>query len=54
MNVIILQMEKFKPKPKTKEEKADNELRQLLKISDISDSEAIRGKHTWKRTRDGN
>ena len=46
-------MEKFKSRPKSKEEKADSELRQLLNISDVSDSEAIRGKNTWRRTREG-
>lgn len=46
-------MEKFKSRPKTKEEEADNDLRQLLNYSDVSDTEAIRGKNTWRRTRDG-
>ena len=46
-------MEKFKSQPKTKEEKADNDLRQLLNVSDMSDNDTIRGKSNWKRTREG-
>ncbi|CAL4100669.1 unnamed protein product, partial [Meganyctiphanes norvegica] len=45
-------MEKFK-RPKTKEEKADSDLRQLLQCSDVSDGETIRGKNTWRRSREG-
>ncbi|KAF2351772.1 Formin FH2 domain [Trinorchestia longiramus] len=44
-------MEKFRPKPRTKEEKADRDLRQLLAESGGADS--IRGKNTWRRTKDG-
>ena len=48
------QMEKFKPKaPATKEERADNALRQLLTVADVSDGDTIRGKNTWRRTKDG-
>lgn len=49
-------MEKFKPKPGpvSKEEKADNALRQLLTVPDAADgTDAIRGKNTWRRTKDG-
>lgn len=46
-------MEKFKPKPKTKEEKADSDLRQLLNVADVGDNDAIRGKNTWRRTKEG-
>lgn len=54
LNVLIsYQMEKFKRPKQTKEEKADSDLRQLLNYSDVSDTETIRGKNTWRRTRDG-
>ncbi|XP_042868398.1 uncharacterized protein LOC122250818 isoform X2 [Penaeus japonicus] len=46
-------MEKFKRPKQTKEEKADSDLRQLLNYSDVSDTETIRGKSTWRRTREG-
>ena len=47
-------MEKFKSMPKTKEEEADSDLRRLLTYSDVSDNDTlIRGKNTWKRTREG-
>ncbi|XP_042220494.1 FH1/FH2 domain-containing protein 3-like isoform X3 [Homarus americanus] len=45
-------MEKFKRPKQTKEEKADSDLRQLLNYSDVSDTETIRGKNTWRRTRE--
>ncbi|KAK7073740.1 Formin Homology 2 Domain, partial [Halocaridina rubra] len=45
-------MEKFKRTKQTKEEKADSDLRQLLNYSDVSDTETIRGKSTWRRTRE--
>lgn len=51
--LISYQMEKFKRPKQTKEEKADSDLRQLLNYSDVSDTETIRGKNTWRRTRDG-
>ncbi|XP_069960230.1 serine-rich adhesin for platelets-like isoform X4 [Cherax quadricarinatus] len=47
---MIMEMEKFKRQ--TKEEKADCDLRQLLNYSDVSDTETIRGKNTWRRTRE--
>ncbi|XP_045599051.2 serine-rich adhesin for platelets isoform X3 [Procambarus clarkii] len=50
---MIMEMEKFKRPKQTKEEKADSDLRQLLNYSDVSDTETIRGKNTWRRTRDG-
>ncbi|KAK4311085.1 hypothetical protein Pmani_017392 [Petrolisthes manimaculis] len=50
---MIVEMEKFKRPKQTKEEKADSDLRQLLNYSDVSDTETIRGKNTWRRTRDG-
>lgn len=46
-------MEKFKRSKQTKEEKADSDLRQLLNYSDVSDTDTIRGKNTWRRTREG-
>lgn len=53
MMISYLQMEKFKRPKQTKEEKADSDLRQLLNYSDVSDTETIRGKSTWRRTREG-
>ncbi|XP_047477438.1 FH1/FH2 domain-containing protein 3-like isoform X9 [Penaeus chinensis] len=50
---MIMEMEKFKRPKQTKEEKADSDLRQLLNYSDVSDTETIRGKSTWRRTREG-
>ncbi|RXG68817.1 FH1/FH2 domain-containing protein 3 [Armadillidium vulgare] len=50
---MITEMEKFKSRPKTKEEEADSDLRQLLNYSDVSDTDTIRGKNTWRRTREG-
>lgn len=50
---MIMEMEKFKRSKQTKEEKADSDLRQLLNYSDVSDTETIRGKSTWRRTREG-
>ncbi|KAB7495319.1 hypothetical protein Anas_04639 [Armadillidium nasatum] len=41
---LFLYMEKFKSRPKTKEEEADSDLRQLLNYSDVSDTDTIRAR----------
>ncbi|XP_076067528.1 formin homology 2 domain containing isoform X6 [Oratosquilla oratoria] len=51
---MIIEMEKFKSsRPRTKEEKADCDLRKLLNTGDAGDTDTIRGKNTWRRHREG-